>query len=144
MLPILEDLVVPNTIELSLKELFQVNVPVTDIDRAVAFYRDVLDLPLYARRDGLAFFSIGSVRLLVERIEEEGGRYGHPGSILYFSVPDIHAAHAALIQRGVQFVEPPARVSKNAAFETWLAFFDDGDWNTHAIVSQIPHAGSQA
>lgn len=133
-----------NTIELALTELFQVNVPVRNIDRAVAFYRDVLGLPLHARRDGLAFFSVGSVRLLVERIAEEGGRYGHPGSILYLRVPDIHGAHAALIHRGVQFVEPPARVSVNAAVETWMAFFDDGDWNTHAIVSQIPRAGPQA
>lgn len=122
--------------------LFQVNVPVKDIERAVTFYRDVLGLPLHARRESLAFFSAGPVRLLVEPIAEEGGRYGHPGSILYFSVADIHASHAELVRRGVTFIDPPAKTGENAAFETWMAFFDDGDWNTHAIVSQVRTSGA--
>jgi catechol 2,3-dioxygenase-like lactoylglutathione lyase family enzyme len=133
----------PDATDVSLHALFQVNVPVKDIERAVAFYRDVLGLPLQARRDGLAFLSVGPVRLLVERVEEEGGRYGHPGSILYFSVPDIHRAHAELAERGVRFIELPAIVSQNAAFETWMAFFEDGDWNTHAIVAQVPCSGAR-
>src|SRR6188508_2431191 len=97
----------PNTADLNLRGLFQVNVPVRDVERAVAFYRDVLGLPLHARRESLAFFSAGAVRLLVEPIAEEGGRYGHPGSILYFTVEDIGAAHEEMVRRGVIFVEPP-------------------------------------
>ena len=118
--------------------LFQVNVPVRDIDQAVVFYRDVLGLPLHARRADLAFFSAGPVRVLVERLAEAGGRYGHPGSLLYFQVEDIHASHAALLRRGVTFIEPPARTGANERSETWMAFFEDGDWNTHAIVAQVP------
>jgi len=128
----------PNTTDLNLLGLFQVNVPVRDVERAIVFYRDVLGLPLHARRESLAFFGAGPVRVLVEAIAEEGGRYGHPGSILYFTVDDIGAAHEEMIRRGVTFVEPPTRVSENAAFETWMAFFEDGDWNTHAIVAQVP------
>ena len=134
----------PNAVDLNLRGLFQVNVPVQDIERAVVFYRDVLGLPLHARRDGLAFFSAGAVRLLVEPISEEGGRYGHPGSILYFTVDDIEVAHAEMERRGVVFIEPPTKVTRNAAFETWMAFFEDGDWNTHAIVSQVPAAPTPA
>jgi methylmalonyl-CoA/ethylmalonyl-CoA epimerase len=123
--------------EFEIQGLFQLNVPVRDIDRAVHFYRDVLELPLHARRGDLAFFSAGAVRLLVERVAEQGGRYGHPGSILYFKVADIDAAHAQLTQRGVTFIEAPNVVSTAGGVETRMAFFEDGDWNTHALVSQV-------
>ena len=90
-----------------------------------------------ARREGLAFFGCGPVRLLVERVAEEGGRYGHPGSILYFKVADVHLSHEELIRRGVKFIEPPALASTRRGVETWMAFFEDGEWNTHAIVSEM-------
>jgi methylmalonyl-CoA/ethylmalonyl-CoA epimerase len=130
--------------EFEIQGLFQVNVPVRDIDRAVEFYRDALGLPLHTRRGGLAFFSAGAVRILVERIAEEGGRYGHPSSILYFKVADIEAAHEQLTRRGVTFIEAPNVVSTAGGAETWMAFFEDGDWNTHAIVSQIPASAARA
>jgi catechol 2,3-dioxygenase-like lactoylglutathione lyase family enzyme len=117
--------------------LFQVQVPVRDIERAIVFYRDALALPLHARRGDLAFFSAGHMRLLVEQISETGGRYGHAGSILYFKVEDIQASYLALQERGVNFIDPPTRTGTNERAETWMAFFEDGDWNTHAIVSQV-------
>ena len=127
--------------ELSLDSLLQVNMPVRDFDRALPFYRDVLRLPLHAQREGLAFFSAGTVRVLLERVEEAAGRYAHPGSVLYFPVPDMEKAHAELAARGVEFVEGPSVVSSNASSETWMAFFSDGDWNTHALVTVVPKAG---
>ena len=128
--------------ELSLDSLFQVNMPVRDFDRALPFYRDVLRLPLHAQREGLAFFSAGTVRILLERVEEEAGRYAHPGSVLYFPVPDIRKAHEELGARGVEFIEGPSVVSSNASSETWMAFFSDGDWNTHALVTVVARATS--
>lgn len=92
--------------------LHQVNMPVRDVERAVAFYRDTLGLTLHARRGNLAFFASGGLRILVEQTDEEGGRYAHPGSVLYFRVPDVEAAYRDLGGRGVEFVEPPAVVSR--------------------------------
>jgi methylmalonyl-CoA/ethylmalonyl-CoA epimerase len=123
---------------LQLSELFQVNMPVKDLDRAVAFYRDVLGLPFHARRGSLAFLSMGRVRLLLEVLGEEGGRYAHPGSVLYFRVPEIREAHHQMKKRGVEFIEPPQVVSRNEGGDLWMAFFSDGEWNTHAIVSDVP------
>ena len=132
-------------LDLSASRLFQLNVPVRDIERAVAFYRDALGLPIRARRDNLAFFSAGATRILVEPISEEGGRYGHPGSILYFEVVDIHATYAELLRRGVSFIEAPARTgAPSNGVETWMAFFEDSDWNTHAIVAQVPVSASDS
>jgi predicted enzyme related to lactoylglutathione lyase len=125
----------------TLGSLFQINMPVKDIDRAVGFYRDVLGLPFYARRGNLAFLGAGEVRLLLEVLDEEGGRYNHPGSVLYFSVADIDAAYRDLCERGVEFVQAPEVVSRNEHRETWMAFFSDGEWNTHAITAEVPIAG---
>ncbi|MGE0544865.1 MAG: VOC family protein [Dehalococcoidia bacterium] len=124
-----------------LSSLFQVNMPVKDIERSIGFYRDTLGLPFYARRGNLAFLGVGRVRLLLEVLEEEGGRYNHPGSVLYFSVTDIDAAYRDLIGRDVEFVQAPEMVSKNDHHETWMAFFSDGEWNTHAITAEVPIVG---
>ena len=68
---------------MKVNHLRQVAQHVEDIDRAVAFYRDVLGLDFIARFDppGLAFFDIGSSRLLLER--------GAPPALLYLGVDDV-------------------------------------------------------
>ena len=60
--------------------LHQVALHVDDMDRAVAFDRDVVGLRLVARFDppGLAFFDLGNVRLLLEA--------GAPASQQYLEV----------------------------------------------------------
>ena len=47
----------------------QIHLSVKDIDRAVAFYRDVLELPLLFEVPGqdMAFFDCGGVRLYLGR-----------------------------------------------------------------------------
>ena len=49
----------------------QIHLSVKDIDRAVAFYRDVLELPLLFEVPGqdMAFFDCGGVRLYLGRAE---------------------------------------------------------------------------
>ncbi|MDP9387931.1 MAG: VOC family protein [Actinomycetota bacterium] len=75
-----------------------------DFERALAFYRDSLGLPLLATFGALAFFDLGGTRLLLEaREREEMGA----NSVLYFAVPDIHVARQALVARGVDFEDEP-------------------------------------
>jgi methylmalonyl-CoA/ethylmalonyl-CoA epimerase len=83
--------------------LHQVAQHVDDLDRAVAFYRDVLGLPLVGRFDppGLAFFDLGDTRLLLET--------GAPSALLYLRVEDPAAALERLRSCGVA-VEQDAHV----------------------------------
>ena len=83
--------------------LHQVALHVEDMDRAEAFYRDVLGLRWVARFDppGLLFFDLGNVRLLLEA--------GAPPSLLYLQVPDIDEAWAELEAKGVVARGRPAR-----------------------------------
>jgi catechol 2,3-dioxygenase-like lactoylglutathione lyase family enzyme len=84
-----------------IRALHQVGQRATDLDRAIAFYRDVLELEFIARFDppGLAFFDLGNTRLLLEN--------GTHSSVLYLAVPDIEAAYATLRERGVEFADWP-------------------------------------
>lgn len=116
--------------------LMQVNMPVRDIEAGVRFYRDVLGLPFLFQAGNLAFFDCGGVRLLVDVAENES--FAHPGSVLYFRVDDLDTAYAAYQARGVEFVQPPHLVHSDGTTELWMAFFSDGQWNTHALASERP------
>ncbi len=70
-----------------LSAIGQINIPVQDLDRAVAFYRDRLGLDFLFRVGKLAFFNCGGVRLLLE--VPENPAFDHPASILYFKVADL-------------------------------------------------------
>jgi methylmalonyl-CoA/ethylmalonyl-CoA epimerase len=58
----------------------------------------------------------------------------HPGSIIYYNVPDVVATHAAMQARGVKFREGPHAVHKAGPRELWMAFLDDTEGNTLAIM----------
>ena len=117
-----------------LSRIHQIAMPVRDIDRATAFYRDVLGLPfLFAAPPQLAFFDCGGVRLMLTMAEPPFDRHG---SMLYFAVDDIAKAHAAFAARGVAFGAPPRRIATLADREVWLADFTDGEGNTLALMSE--------
>ncbi len=111
----------------------------TDLERSVAFYRDVLGASHIATFEppGLAFFDIGGVRLMLDAIP---GAFEHEGSPLYFSVEDLDAAVAALREAGVAIEEAPTLINKDeagnfgpAGAEEWMAFFRDPDGNILAF-----------
>ncbi len=55
---------------IGIQQIGQIAIPIQDLDRAVAFYRDALGLPfLFQAPPGLAFFQCGEVRLLLSRSE---------------------------------------------------------------------------
>ncbi|MET7421555.1 VOC family protein [Dactylosporangium sp. NPDC005555] len=109
---------------------------VSDIGRAVDFYGGVLGLPhLYTYGD-LAFFDCDGTRLFLSR--PEGGGTVAAQSIIYFRVPDIHAAHAELTGRGVTFSGEPHMIHRHGdGVEEWMAFFTDPDGGLLAIMSQV-------
>jgi predicted enzyme related to lactoylglutathione lyase len=114
----------------------QVLIPVEDLDRAIPYYRDTLGLRyLFSAPPQMSFFQAGNVRLLVG--VPEPGQPRQRGSAVYFKVPDIHAVHATLKQRGVDFPAEPKLIHKTATSELWLAEFRDPDGNQLALMSEI-------
>ena len=76
----------------------QIGVSVRDLEAMTAFYRDALGIPFLFAAPGMSFFDCGGVRLMLSL--PESGHEDRHGSILYFRVEDIEAAHAALAGRG--------------------------------------------
>ncbi len=113
----------------------QIAINVHELDRAVAFYRDTLGLPLLMEVPGMAFLDCGGIRLMLSAPESE--EFDHPASILYFRVDDIAAVHGVLSQRGVTFRSEPSLVAKMPDHELWMAFFLDGEGNTMALMSEV-------
>ena len=117
-----------------LSRIHQISMRAHDIERAVGFYRDTLGVPfLFSAPPRLAFFDCSGVRLMLSTPEPE---FDHPGSIVYFAVQDIHAAHDALRSRGVAFRTAPHRIATLADREVWLADFEDTEGNTLALMSE--------
>lgn len=110
-----------------------------DVTRATAFYRDTLGLPFLFAGGSMSFFDGGSVRLMLG--QASAPEFDHPGSTLYFRVGDIHAAHGALTARGVAFRTAPHLVARLPDHELWMAFFDDTEGNTLALMSEVRNPG---
>ena len=122
-----------------LDRIKQILINVHDLDRATAFYRDMLGVKfLFAAPPGLAFFDCGGVRLMLGRADRP--ELDHPSSILYFQVEDIEGVHDRLAQEGVPFLTPPHLVHRAADHDMWLADFRDSEGNVLALLSEKPRA----
>src|SRR5438105_5081963 len=94
----------------ALQRIHQISIRTQDTPRAVAFYRDMLGLKLlFQAPPALAFFDCGGVRLMLGPAEPE---FDHQGSVIYFAVDDINAAHTALAAAGVTVRTEPHLIAK--------------------------------
>ena len=116
----------------------QILVPVSDVDRAAAWYRDVLGIRYLIGFPGMAFLDADGVRLYLASPTEPGfdGR-----ATIYFRVPDIEAAVAELETRGVAFAGRPHMIFDDGSAQTWMCFSEDPDGNNVALMSEVPSAG---
>ena len=118
----------------------QIAVPVRDLDRAVAFYRDVLGLRfLFQAPPGLAFFDCGGVRLMLS--VPEGPAQDRASSVIYYLVDDIQAAWAAVTARGARpasaGASEPHLIAKLPDHDLWMAFVEDGEGNLLGLMSEV-------
>lgn len=119
----------------AIERIGQIAIPVRDIDRAVAFYRDTLGLPLlFQAPPGLAFFDCGGVRLMLDGPDAE--RAGQ-SSVIYYQVASLDEACSALSAKGVRLEAEPHLVAKLPDHELWMAFLRDPDANLLALMSEV-------
>ena len=77
-----------------------------DLDRATAFYTEVLGLRLIARFGPLVFIDLGGTRLLLEEAA--------PAAMIYLRVSDIASRIAELRAAGVDVVAEPHDIFTDA------------------------------
>jgi predicted enzyme related to lactoylglutathione lyase len=113
-----------------------VNVPVSDVDRAKAFYAEQVGFHLdndVTVSDEIRFIQLTPPGSACSISMGTGLTDGEPGSVrgLQLVVDDIHAARAELLEHGVEVSEVDV--------QPWgsFVFFSDPDGNTWA-VQQIP------
>ena len=118
--------------------LAQVALRATDLDRAAAFWSDLLGAEPTGRFEppGLLFFDLAGTRLLLDG--------NAPSSMLYLEVDDVREAVAALRDRVEITTEPHQIFSHDddrlgpAGTVEWQAFLTDSEGNTVSLVSFEP------
>ena len=109
-----------------------------DLDRAAAFYEQLLGQPPTARFDppGLLFFTLGGTRLLLE---------GGAPSAIYLEVEDVRSSIESLRASGVTIEGEPHVIFQHAddrlgpaGTDEWMAFIRDSEDNLVGLVSHTP------
>jgi len=110
----------------------QIARTVRDIETARKWYGEVLGLRHLYSFGNITFFDCDGTRLFLSEGE------GASNSIIYFQVSNVHDAHAALAERGVEFMNAPHMIHRHDnGVEEWMAFFKDVDGQPLAIIAQI-------
>src|SRR5262245_36941581 len=116
---------------MALGAIRQIHISVTDVERSVAFYRDVLGITHSFTVAGqpMAFFASGDVRLYLG-VPEPSEYRSH--CVLYFGVADSEA------ELGVQFRDRPHVVHRDASSELWMAGLADPDGHHLILMEERP------
>jgi methylmalonyl-CoA/ethylmalonyl-CoA epimerase len=121
---------------ISLNRIGQTAIAVRDVDASEAFYRDQLGLRHLYRFGDLTFFDCCGVRLMLEKAKEASD--AGCASPIYFACPDIVLAVRELSNRNVAFTSKPHLIAKMEDHDLWMAFFEDPDGNTLALMQEAP------
>jgi len=111
-----------------------VQIGVSDLDRSIRFYEQVLEFKVGERRDDLEFAHVTTNVPGLEIGLNRGGATGTGAAILNISVADVAAARRLLEARGVIFTGPTQVIPGKVA----LAGFADPDGNRLRLAGPPP------
>jgi DNA-binding CsgD family transcriptional regulator/catechol 2,3-dioxygenase-like lactoylglutathione lyase family enzyme len=118
---------------LTLGPIGQISRSVRSIEQSIEWYEHKLGLKHLYTFGKLSFFDCGGTRLFLQESAEPGSE-----SVLYLRVLDINAAYEELQGRGIAFTSAPHLIHRHDdGMEEWLAFFDDLEGRTLAIMCQV-------
>ena len=124
--------------DIGLGRLDQVALGVADVDAAEQFYGETLGLrKIFRPQPHMVFFDLGGVSLLLEK-PHDGAKPQVGGAVLYLDCPDIAQAVRELEAKGVAFVHPPHLITRQPAYDLYMAFFTDPDGNMLALSQRAP------
>ena len=119
-------------------EIGQIAVTVSDVERALGFYRDILGLHfLFGAGPNLAFLAVGSVRIMLTT-PQGAGTVG-ANSILYFRTKEIEQSYASLLERGATGERAPQLAARMPDHELWVGFVRDPDGNLVGLMEEKRH-----
>jgi catechol 2,3-dioxygenase-like lactoylglutathione lyase family enzyme len=148
---------------------FHTGLTVSDLDRSIAFYRDLLGLELVAQWDSsqpylrtVVGYPDAELRIALLRLPDRGQGPGphvelleyrrprgargdantyHPGNAhIAFMVDDLEATYADLRARGVRFKSAPVRVTHGRNAGAKAVYLFDPDDITLEMIEPAPRA----
>jgi catechol 2,3-dioxygenase-like lactoylglutathione lyase family enzyme len=149
--------------------VYHTGFTVSDIERSIVFYRDVLGLKLVKRQTGTAPYlatvtGFEGVRLETALLQPaEGGSMlellqyvSHPASAtdratnrpgnahLCFRIDDLRSACAELKRRGVTLISEPTEITAGAHAGGWAVYLRDPDGFTVELYQSPPASPADA
>jgi methylmalonyl-CoA/ethylmalonyl-CoA epimerase len=122
---------------MSLNQLGQIALAVSNTDRSEAFYEETLGLRKLYRYGDLVFFDCAGVRLMLSPPEN-----GQPVTVaqgaIYFRVPDLLLAVEALTNKDVAIESAPHLISPMPDHDLWMAFIRDPDGHLIGLMMEAP------
>ena len=122
-----------------INRLEQVAMTVRNLKQSVEFYRDTLGLALMFETNGMAFFNLNGIRLMIGESESAEHKPGG-GSVVYFNVADVRKASAELERKGIKFEGRIETLTSTPTHELLLHIFKDPDGNFLALMGETPRA----
>ena len=117
----------------SITGVLQVAITVKEIDRATAFYRDVLGLPVLMTASNMAFLNCGSVRLYLSSGDEA---QHNSNSFLYLRTPDMSALLTELKAKNIHIHQEPQVIARMPDHDLWLMWIRDSENNLLGIMEE--------
>ncbi|MEO8758304.1 MAG: VOC family protein [Devosia sp.] len=122
---------------MSLSQIGQIALAVSNIEIAETFYERTLGLRKLYRYGDLAFFDCAGVRLMLS--PPENGKAVEPGqTIIYFRVADIALSVKELEAKGVSFITQPHLIAPMPDHDLWMADLRDPDQHLIVLMMEGP------
>jgi len=123
----------------ALNRIKQIAVPVSSVERAKTFYRDVLGMQhLFDAPPALSFFDCRGVRLMLCGPEAQGKDGDKQHAVLFYDVADITTTYSRIKAAGAPSLAEPHIIARMNGREVWIAELADGQGNNVSLISEVP------
>lgn len=113
----------------------QITITVSDVDKALEFYRDILGLEfLFTAGPSLAFLNADGVRIMLSTPQGAGAVGAN--SILYFNVNDIESSYKTFVEQGAKAEREPQLAANMPDHDLWTGFLRDPDDNLVGLMEE--------
>lgn len=117
----------------------QIAITVSDVEKALAFYRDILGLEfLFSAGPNLAFLNADGVRIMLSTPQGAGAVGAN--SILYFNAKDIEKSYKEFVAKGTKAEREPQLAANMPDHDLWTGFLRDPDDNLVGLMEEKPKA----
>jgi catechol 2,3-dioxygenase-like lactoylglutathione lyase family enzyme len=119
----------------ALSQIGQIAITVSDVEKALSFYRDILGLKfLFSAGPNLAFLQAADIRIMLSTPQGSGAVGAN--SILYFRADNIESTHSTFVSLGATNERLPQLAAKMSDHELWIGFLRDPDGNLVGLMEE--------